>query len=85
MCESVPVARSVGEEQGRLRPNEAEKEEKTNIGNMAVNRTLLELERCRPTGTSGTTVTPEVTQWSLTSQQLFIKADRLEGNGWGSV
>lgn len=85
MCESVPVAQSVGEEQGRLRPNKQKKEEKTNIGNMATNRTLLELEQSCPAGTSGTAVTPGVTEWSLTPQQLFIKADRLGGDGWGSI
>ncbi|TNN56886.1 hypothetical protein EYF80_032876 [Liparis tanakae] len=70
---------------GKTTSQRAEREEKTNIGNTAVDRTPLELERRRPTGTSGTTVTPEVTEWSRTSQQLFIKADRLEGDGRGGV
>lgn len=61
---------------------QTEKEKKTNIGNMAMNRTLLELELGCPAGTSGTAVQSE---WSLTPQQLFIKADRLGGDGWGSI
>lgn len=63
---------------------QTEREEKTNTGNMAMSRALLELERGCPAGTSGTAVTPEVTEWSLTAQQLLIKADRLGGDGWGS-
>lgn len=50
-----------------------------------MNRTLLELELNCPAGTSGTAVTPGVTEWSPTLQQLFIKADRLGGDGWGSI
>lgn len=64
---------------------QTEKEEKTNIGKMAMNKTLLELELSRPAGTSGTALTSGVTEWSLTLQQLFIKADRLGGDGWGSI
>lgn len=59
---------------------QTEKEGKTNIGNMAMNRTLLELELSCPVGTSGTAVTPGVIEWSLTPQQLFIKADSLGGD-----
>lgn len=47
---------------------------------MAMNRTLLELELNYPAGTSGTAVTPGVIEWSLTPQQLFIKADSLGGD-----
>lgn len=87
MCESVPVAQSVGAGggTGTTTAEQTEKEEKTNIGNMAMNRTRLELELSRPAGTSGTAVTPGVNEWSLTPQQLFIKADRLGGDGWGSI
>lgn len=28
---------------------------------------------------------PRVTKWRLTPQQLFIKADRLGGDGWRSI
>lgn len=79
MCESVPVARSAGEKQGRLRPEKTDREEKTNTGNMATDRTLLE------TGPRGhlwdCADPPEVIKWSLTPKQLFTKADRLEGVG----
>lgn len=85
MCESIPVAQSVGGGTGTTMAEQTEKEEKTNTGNMAMNRTLLKLELSCPTGTSGTAVTPRVTEWSLTSQQLFIKADRLEGDGRGPI
>lgn len=70
---------------GTTRDEQTEKEGKTNIGNMAMNRTLLELELNCPAGTSGTAVTPGVIEWSLTPQQLFIKADSLGGDSQGSI
>lgn len=42
MCESVPVAQSAGEDQGRLWPEKTEREGKTNTGNMVTDRTLLD-------------------------------------------
>lgn len=45
---------------------------------MAMNRTLLELELSCPPGTSGTAVTPGVTEWSLTLQ---LALSRLGGEG----
>lgn len=38
--------------------SQTQEEAKTNTGNMAMNRTLLELELSCPAGTSGTAVTP---------------------------
>lgn len=65
---------------GRNGAEKTEKERKTNIGNMAMNRTLLERGLSCPAGTSGTAVTPRVIKWSLTPQQLFTRADSLGGD-----
>lgn len=47
-----------GGEAGLTTAEQTEREEKTNFGNMAMNRTWLELELSYPAGTSGTGVTP---------------------------
>lgn len=85
ICAEVSQLNSM---QGKNRDDyspDKQKEEKTNIGNTAMNRTLLDLKLSCPTGTSGIVVTPRVTEWSLTLQQLFIKADRLERHRRGSI
>lgn len=63
--------------------NREGREGKTNIGNMAMNGTLLELGLSCPAGTAGTAVTSEVNEWSPAPEQLFIKADRLGGDRMG--
>lgn len=75
---------TVEEEQGQLWPNREVRE----------NKHWEHGHEQNPAG-SGTGVAPqaplglwwpsEVTKWSLTLQQLFIKADRLGGDGWGSI
>lgn len=82
MCESVPVAQSAGEDQGRPWPEKTEREGKTNTGNMATDRTLLESGAELPRGhlwDCADPPPPEVIKWSLTPQQLFTKAGSLEG------
>lgn len=62
---------------------QTEMEGKTNIGNMAMNGTLLELGLSCPAGTAGTAVTSGVNEWSPAPEQLFMKADRLGGDSQG--
>lgn len=62
---------------------QTEREGKTNIGNMAMNGTLLEFGLSCPAGTAGTAVTSRVNEWSPAPEQLFIKADRLGGDSQG--
>lgn len=64
---------------------QTEEEAKTNTGNMATDRTLLEPEPSCPVGTSGTAPTPGVTEWSLTLPQPLINADSVGGDDQGSI
>lgn len=84
MCESVSVAQSVGEEQGQPWPSKQRKRKQT-LENMATDRTLLELEPACPVGTSGTTLTPGVSEWSLILPQQLINADSVGLYGQGSI
>ena len=61
--------------------SQAEKEEKTNTGNMAMNRTLLELELSCPAGTSGTAVTPRGHQMEPDTTTAVYKS-RQAGRRW---
>lgn len=65
MCESVSVAVVCGGGTGSTMTQQTEEEAKTNTGNMATDRTLLELELRCPVGTSGTALTPGVSERSL--------------------
>lgn len=60
---------------GSTMTQQTEEEAKTNTGNMATDRTLLELELSCPVGTSGTALTPGVIKLSLTLPQQLINAD----------
>lgn len=64
---------------------QTEEEAKTNTGNMATDRTLLELELSCPVGTSGTALTPGVIGWSLILPQRLINADSVGGDSQGSI
>lgn len=84
MCESVSAAQSVGGGTGSTMTQQTEEEAKTNTGNMATDRTLLELEPSCPVGTSGTAVNPGVIEWSLTLPQQ-LNADSVGLDSQGSI
>ena len=85
MCESVPVAQSVWEEQGWLWPNKQRRKRKQTLETWPWTEPCWSWSWSYPAGNSGIVVTLGVTEWSLTPKQLFIKADRLGGDGWGSI
>lgn len=64
---------------------QTQEEAKTNTGNMATDRTLLELELSCPVGTSGTVLTPGVIEWSLILPQRLINADSVGGDSQGNI
>lgn len=66
---------------GTTMAEQTEKEKKTNIGNMATDRTLLLLELSCPAGTSGTAVTPGGHQMEPDSTTAVYKS-RQAGRRW---
>lgn len=70
-----------GEEKNRDDYSQTQKEEKTNTGNMAMNRTLLELELSCPAGTSGTALTPRGHQLEPDTTTAVYKRRRA-GRRW---
>lgn len=56
--------------------SKTQKEKKTNTGNMAITRTLLELELGCPTGTSGTALTPRGHQLEPNTTTAVYKSRR---------
>lgn len=70
---------------GKTMTQQTQEEVKTNTGNMATDRTLLELELSCPVGTSGTALTPGVIEWSLILPQRLIDADSVGGESQGNI
>ena len=66
----------------RLWLNKQYAQEKQMLETRDMSRTWTELGRGCPAGPAGTRVTPGVRDWSLIVLQLFIKARRLDQEGW---
>lgn len=73
MCESVPVAQTVGEEQGPLRPNKQRRKRKQTLETWPWTEPCWSWSWAAPRAPLGLQWPPEVTEWSLTPQQPFIK------------